>query len=120
MSSYKKLLIEALSESGWEQDQIVTDGLEWWADEMWKLRSVKESWGFEIWLTCMVDPHWEGARRKGQGVGFIGATVHQPEVRDEESSGAALSMRRGRFDEKLEVFIADLDRMRSIGYAERD
>jgi hypothetical protein len=115
MASYKKQLIKALAAHGWEQLYVRVDDLEWWADESWTLHSIRESHGFEVIVTFVVNPGWEGPRKKGQGVYVISATAREPKTWPEAEGGLRLRMNEGRFDEKLAKFLQDLDRSRTFG-----
>ncbi|HKD26365.1 MAG TPA: hypothetical protein VKC66_10740 [Xanthobacteraceae bacterium] len=55
MKHYKKLLLAKLTDSGWELLERC-DGMEWWLDESWRIRSVKQHWGFELLVLFLVDP----------------------------------------------------------------
>lgn len=119
MARYKKQLLEALASHGWEQLGVRADELEWWCDERWTLRSIRESYGFEIALSFVVDPHWEGPRLKAQGVHMIGATPQPPTSRLEAQRGLRLWMNGGRFDEKLTKFLRELDDSRALASSTR-
>ena len=64
MSNYKDQLLDALSNDGWEQVEVIDLG-EWWADDCWRMRSVKMAWGMPLYLTFLVDPMW------GNGAGWF-------------------------------------------------
>ena len=54
MKLYKKLLLGKLADSGWELLEQC-DGMQWWLDESWRIRSVKRHWGFELLILFLVD-----------------------------------------------------------------
>ena len=70
----KSDLLAALRESGWEVMSTETANLDWWADEQWVVESTWSPRGFRLVLSFLVDPNWEGNRRKGQGVWAIGVS----------------------------------------------
>ncbi len=109
MATYKDQLLKALSESGWEQLEVNEEGIDWWGDEMWKMRSIREQWGMELYLTFLVDPLWEGPRKKSQGIWAILATSEFPtDWRQPHGKIATLSMAKRKFGPKLNAFIRDI------------
>lgn len=68
MATYKDLLLKALMDNGWEQTEVNEEGIDWWGDEVWKIKSNRQQWGLELYLTFLVDPQWDMPRKKGQGV----------------------------------------------------
>lgn len=109
MPTYKEQLLSALHARGWEQVEVDPEGVDWWADEHWRIRSTREGWGTELVLTFLVDPMWDGPRKKGQGIWAIGATQETPRERTDADHGISLCMTKRRFDEKLSEFMAALD-----------
>ncbi len=108
MKHYKKLLLDALREDGWELKTQVT-GLNWWAEEHWYIRSTKENWGFELVLSFMVDPQYEGDI-KSQAIYEVVATPKK--IKDgivPEDSVATMDLRKGNFEIKLSEFIDKLN-----------
>jgi hypothetical protein len=49
MKYYKQLLLQELRDDGWELLERNDDG-EWWLEEAWKIRSVKQHWGYEVFI----------------------------------------------------------------------
>lgn len=76
---------------GWDQVRHVTD-LEWWADEIWELTSRWSPVGTPAFITFLVDPMWEGNRRKGQAVWAIGCNAHYPADRVAAGDGGRLTL----------------------------
>src|SRR5262245_5133334 len=113
MQANKTQLRKYLADHGWEIVEVV-DSDDWWADEYWKLQSRRNLWGYEIVLTFLVDPMWDAPRKKGRGVWAIAASDDIPPDRLTAERGIAkLCMVKGRFDEKLEAFVASLDAHRN-------
>jgi hypothetical protein len=108
---YKELLLAELINSGWELMER-NDGVEWWLEESWQIRSVKQQWGFELQVLFLVDPMFEGAE-KSRGVSTVTAAEKVPEERPHGNRVAMLSLRHGRFDENLTTFINALNTYRS-------
>ena len=66
---------------GLDIDLIKIDDLEWWADEVWKLKSTWSPEGVVVYLTFLVDPQHEGNRKKERlyGVLVVQKHLHYPE-----------------------------------------
>ncbi len=112
MQAYKTQLRRRLADHGWEIVEVI-EGDQWWADEYWKIQSRRNVWGLEVVLTFLVDPMWEGHRKKGAGVWAVGVTAGMPDDRQVAERGIVLSMTKGLFDEKLTDFVAALDQYRN-------
>ena len=113
MHAYKNQLWHGLVDQGWEIVEVVASD-EWWADEFWKVQSLRNRWGLEIILAFLVNPLWDAPRKKGQGVWSISASEGFPGDRLGAEKGIAdLCMAKGRFDEKLAAFLAALDAYRN-------
>ena len=109
MRFYKRKLLNALIDEGWELVEVNEDNRHWWCDEHWVIRSVRENWGLEFMIFFLVDPHGDSVRKKGQGIWQIAATVAFPENWIEAGRGiATISMSKGKFDSKLKDFISFL------------
>ena len=113
MKHYKRLLLEALRANGWELKTRVEEA-DWWAEEHWHVHSVKENWGFELVLSFMVDPQYEGDD-KSRGIYEVVAATEQ--IRNGvtlEDSVIKMDLRKGIFDTKLVEFIGELNQRREI------
>jgi len=107
--TYKAQLLAALISNGWELVQTETQHPEWWCDQYWVVRSVREMWGMELFIFFLVDPQWEGPRKSGQGVWEIAATAQMPSDWLEAARGiATIPMSKRRWDHKLATFISEL------------
>jgi hypothetical protein len=114
MTGYKYKILTELQKHGWELSEVIDSDLDWWADEQWQIKSVRENWGQEIYITFVVDPHWSGNRKKGQGIWEVVASSSQLITwNDKSSEVAALFMSRGKFDPKLEAFIQKINTYRN-------
>jgi hypothetical protein len=76
--------------AGWDLVQKHTDDLEWWADEIWELKSQWSPHGTRSFMTFLVDPGYEGVRRKGRAVWAVGFSACFPRDRIEVESGGVL------------------------------
>lgn len=80
MKKLKAELADQLHANGWDVLEQVHD-LEWWADEIWELKSRWSPAGAFGYITFLVDPMWEGERRPGQGVSAVGCSAEYPKNR---------------------------------------
>lgn len=111
MVTQRQQLEDALTCDGW---RIVSreNELDWWADEMWLIESQWSPRGFQLFLTFLVDPMWEGPRRKAEGVWAIGAATQRPSERREAEGGPLISIGRG-WEGRLSDFVASLSAERN-------
>jgi hypothetical protein len=110
MTGYKYKMLAELQNHGWELSEVIDKDLDWWVDKHWCIKSVRENWGLEIYITFLVDPHWSGNRKKGQGIWKLMASSSLPMSWNHESSEiASLSMSKGKFDFKLERFVREVN-----------
>jgi len=87
---------------------------EWWDDEYWKVKSFKHKANVELVIVFKVHPHFEGNRKKGQGIWEIDALTKFPDDwTDKTNSISSLSMAKGKFDVNLEEFISGLNKYRN-------
>ena len=68
MITQQKQLVDRLIENGWEITDKDENPSEWWADEKWVVKSVWSPKDLKIYLTFLVDPQWEGNRKKGEQI----------------------------------------------------
>lgn len=102
----QKGLIAALNEKGWELASL--EGLhEWWADEVWRIRSTWSPQGRELYLTFLVDPMAEGPRKKGQDVIAVKASAALPTQRVAAEGEFEMYLGHG-WAERLDAFVSEL------------
>jgi hypothetical protein len=101
-------LLEQLSEVGWE-----LAGMEeldqWWADEIWRMRSIWSPQSAQFFLTFLVDPQLELHRKRnaGEGVWAVLASSSLP-TRWQASKGEfTFSLGYGWAD-RLKDFVASV------------
>ncbi len=99
---------EQLEKHGWEIVKITDINLEWWADEVWLLKSTWSPHGCLVFLTFVVDPQWDGPRKKGQGIWAVTAALEEPQ----QWSDVTLSLGRG-WEKQLPEFFTALSKLRS-------
>ena len=108
----------ALAKAGWEIREIESAPSEWWCDEHWIVASVREGWGTLVHVYFLIDPQWDGPRRKGQGVWEVAATADRASDWVEASrGGVVIPLALGRFDEQIAEFLAGLSQYRRSGAA---
>jgi hypothetical protein len=55
-ANHKADLRAALSDVGWEVEQVEGPPSSWWINELWRIRSMWRPVGRELWLTFLGDP----------------------------------------------------------------
>ena len=112
MKYYKELLLKKLTDSGWELEEQNND-TDWWLEEYWKVKSIKDSWGKEIYIMFLVDPQYDGSN-KSQAVWAVMAVIEIPEDRPLGNEGIILmDLQKGSFDQKLEDFVLGVNEYRN-------
>lgn len=94
METQRAELLKLLPEHGWRV-ALIEDNLEWWADEMWHLESVWSPVGSRAYITFLVDPMFEGHRRKGEGVWGVMASPYKPVNSSRGSCESVMSLGSG-------------------------
>jgi len=71
----------------------------------WRVRSTKQNWGLELFITFLIDPQWDGAHTGDKPqVWAIVATERLPESWSPTEKVALLSMSKRHFSAKLDEF----------------
>jgi hypothetical protein len=116
MTTQQKALLDALVQAGWEL--AANEPLhEWWADEVWRMRSVWSPAGREFFLTFLVDPQLDlhRQRRSGEGVWAVSASGSLPSSREEAQEEFCFSLGHG-WGERLDGFIEQVSRFRKSNH----
>ena len=92
-------------------EHIPDQNLEWWADEIWRLNSRWAPVGRNLFVTFLVDPIWDGLRKKGQGVWAIGASAQMPTSRQEAQRLGLLHRHAMKLE--IEAFLEKLEQLRN-------
>ena len=104
MKSYKQQLEKKLSKNNWEIVQIRTHD-EWWIEEIWKIKPVRQSAELELFIVFKVDPLDD----QNCLITSVDAFSKMPLDRlDKEFLVRSLNMQKGRFDEKMEIFFNEI------------
>ena len=78
MTSYQKAIYDKLDEFRWEIAGY-EDCDAWWADETWKLRSIRHSSRCEVFLIFLVDPEAKiHGRKRGESIWAVKASAALP------------------------------------------
>jgi len=112
MKSLYMKLSDRLEVEGWDTVQTYSDNLEWWADEIWQLKSHWPPEGAVAFVTFLVDPSWQGSRSKGEGVWGAGCGTEYPRTREEATRVDTLPSDASKED--IEEFVDVLDGIRTL------
>ena len=108
-SGYKHQIEQELDKENWEI-VLIDESREWWDDEHWKVQFKFDQKIF-FYLCFIVNPQFEGQRKKGQGIYEIKASTEFPENwNDDSSKFASISMTKRMFEIKLKEFVENLEK----------
>ena len=105
-------LLNLLPEHGWRVAGT-EDNLEWWADEMWELESVWSPVGSRAYITFLVDPQFDGPRKKGEAVWAVMASLLKPVSHLQGEHEFLLNLGHG-WKDHLPVFFLQLSTLRRV------
>jgi len=110
MTTQQQGLLGALTAAGWElasSEQLH----EWWADDVWRMRSVWSPQGREFYLTFLVDPMLDlhRGRKNGEGVWAVSVTPTLPTSR--QQLGPEFPLKHG-WQERLSEIVSYVARFR--------
>ena len=111
MEAQRTEILKALPEFGWRVAALEQNP-EWWADEMWQLQSVWSSIQSRAYLTFLVDPMFEGDRKKGEGVWAVMASPSKPDSWIHGEGGFTLTLGR-RWKDRLPDLLEHLSKLRN-------
>jgi hypothetical protein len=112
MKHYKELLLGKLASTGWEL-LALDDDTDWWLEESWKIKSIQQNWGEEIYILFLVDPQYEG-RIKSQAVWAVRAVKEVPVDRPLGNECILeMDLQKGKLDHNLEVFVQGINEYRN-------
>lgn len=111
MHTQRTELLNLLPAHGWRLAGL-EENLEWWADEMWRLESAWSPVGTPAYVTFLVDPMFEGSRKKGEAVWAVMASPDRPISRLQDSE---LTMSLGQdWKKRLPDFFQQLSSLRNV------
>ncbi|MCM3869833.1 MAG: hypothetical protein ND895_03900 [Pyrinomonadaceae bacterium] len=111
MQAQRQELLIQLPEHGWRVANQEGE-LEWWVDEMWQLESLWSPVGSLTYVTFLVNPISDGARKKGEDVWAVMASPVKPMSRLEVEREFTLSL-GPNWKKRLPDFFAHLAALRS-------
>ncbi len=110
-TGYKYQIEHKLLELDYEIIEINSSN-NWWNDEYWLVRYNYDS-KTKFYVYFIVDPHFEGNRKKGQGVyQIIASTELLKNWNDSDNLISSIEMSKRYFDSKLIEFGNDLENFR--------
>ena len=112
MTPQQTELLHRLREAGWEM--AGTEDLDqWWADEVWRVRSVWSPQSAQFFLTFLVDPQLDlhRERKPGEGVWAVLASDSLP-ARWQGSEGQVTFALGHGWSERLKDFVVSLSAFR--------
>lgn len=112
MKTLNARLADYLEVDGWDIVESHTKDLDWRADEIWRLKSRWSPAGALAFVTFLVDPMWEGNRRKGQGVWAVSCSADFPRNREEATRGDTLSLKAS--NQEIEDFVEIIASFRTL------
>ncbi len=99
-------------EDGWEL-VLQEDDTDWWANGYWKINSIKNNWGLEIYIHFLVDPQYDGPKKE-TAVWAVAASNDLPADRLEAENGISLmALSKGKFNENLSEFVREINNYRN-------
>ena len=111
MQTQRTELLSQLSAHGWRAT-ISEEDPGWWADEIWLLESEWSPVGGRAYVTFLVDPQFDGDRRKGEAVWAVMASAVKPKSRLQVEGEFTLSFGQG-WKKRLPDFFDHLSTLRS-------
>lgn len=112
MKHYKQVLLQELQNDGWELLER-NDDCEGWLEEAWKIRSIKQHWGYEVFILFLVDPQYDGPD-KHRAVWSVAARTELPTQRPLDKGIATMDLQRGKFNERLRALVDAIGRHRTV------
>ena len=114
MKTIQTKIADFLETDRWEIEKIQNEDLEWWADEIWKLRSIWSPQGSKAHITFLVDPQCDiSKRKKGIEIWGVGNSKDYPASREHAESNGTIPLRSVNKN-GLEKFSNMLDQLREL------
>ena len=103
-----------LQQEGWSLETVESVE-DWWVSEHWRITSSTAPWGSELWLSFLVDPMYEGAKKES-ALHIIAANIDKPTSRP-LTNQVELRINKGKYQENLAVFVESLNRFRHENFS---
>jgi hypothetical protein len=114
MKTPQQKLSDHFEVAGWGIEKIIMDDLDWWADEIWILKSIWSPEDAMACITFLVDPMFEGNRKKGEAVWGVGCCKEWPKSRNAAESIGVISLKSGLKNKiEIEGFLDKLEKIRA-------
>lgn len=104
MKIYKEQILNTLHDSGWELIDII-EGCDWWAEEHWKIQSIKQCWGLIIFIHFKYDPLGSGLARNNSVLTIEATSDFNHVLYDDKDVIAEMYLQKGKFNENVAAFI---------------
>jgi hypothetical protein len=111
MTTQQKGLLEALNAFGWELAKT-EEILEWWADNVWVMRSAWSPQNCEFYLTFLVDPQSDRNANKAEKVWAVKASSTPP-TQWQQCDGEITFVLGHGWAKRLDAFIAEASNFRT-------
>jgi hypothetical protein len=108
---FRTLLRGRLDRDGWEVAAI-DDDTDWWVDQHWEIRSMRQAHGLTIFLNFMVDPMYEGADKSSAVWSITASTCLPTGSTDRKDEVATMVLQKGRLNRNLSEFVCRLNTYR--------
>lgn len=109
MKHYKQILLNKIIDSGWELESTNID-TDWWLEEIWSIKSVRENWGKKLFISFLVDPQYDG-NNKSQAVWAISVTTDIPSDRIIAEKGMVLiDLVKGKLDQNITNLVISINK----------
>lgn len=110
-TGFKNRIGKELEVSNWLVNKFEVNG-EWWNDENWKI-TLKYNSRISFFICFIVDPQFEGIRKKGQGIYKVLASKKLPENwNDNNNEISSFCMSKRNFDLKLNYFLEEIENLK--------
>src|SRR5690349_21003968 len=108
MTTQQQVVLEALTSAGWEL-AAAEELHEWWADDVWRMRSVWSPQGQEFYLSLLVDPQLDlhRNRTRGEGVWAMKVSPTLPTQWQQAEGELTFSLGHGWL-ERLSGFVSEV------------
>ena len=113
MKYYKELLLDKLSKEGWELEENNEDIKEWWFESYWRVKSIRQAYGHEVYILFLVDPQYDG-QDKSSAVFSIGAFTKLPPEKLQSEGICTIYLVKGKLELNILEITQQLNEHRNI------